>query len=148
METTLSLCWFSPGWMHFAHVGDSRIYYLPKSGTGIRQLSHDDTYVGWLFRSGQINEREARSHPRRNVLQKALGGGNQFVDPQLGAVGTEQGDRFLICSDGLTEGLYDHHVADLMQSPGPCGNPARALVEASVELDGKDNTTAVVIEVI
>ena len=148
METTLSLCWFSPSWMHFAHVGDSRIYYLPKSGTGIRQLSHDDTYVGWLFRSGQINEREARSHPRRNVLQKALGGGNQFVDPQLGAVGTEQGDRFLICSDGLTEGLYDHHVADLMQSPGPCGNPARALVEASVELDGKDNTTAVVIEVI
>lgn len=148
METTLSLCWFSPGWMHFAHVGDSRIYYLPKSGLGIRQLSHDDTYVGWLFRSGQINEREARTHPRRNVLQKALGGGNQFVDPQLGAVGTEFGDRFLICSDGLTEGLYDHHLADLIQNPGRCGNPAQALVEASVELDGKDNTTALVVEVL
>jgi serine/threonine protein phosphatase PrpC len=148
METTLSLCWFSPGWMHFAHVGDSRIYYLPGAGGDIRQISHDDTYVGWLFREGKINEREARTHPRRNVLQKALGGGNQFVDPQLGAVGTESGDRFLICSDGLTEGLYDHHVADLMRSAGPSGNPARALVEASVELDGKDNTTAVVIEVI
>ena len=148
METTLSLCWFSPGWMHFAHVGDSRIYYLPGSGSGIRQLSDDDTYVGWLFRSGQINEREARTHPRRNVLQKALGGGNQFVDPQLGAVGTESGDRFVICSDGLTEGLYDRHVADLVQNPGASGNPARALVEASVDLDGKDNTTALVIEIL
>ena len=99
-----------------------------------------------LFAGGALAQ--ARTHPRRNVLQKALGGGNQFVDPQLGAVGTESGDRFLICSDGLTEGLYDHHVADLMRSAGPSGNPARALVEASVELDGKDNTTAVVIEVI
>ncbi len=111
-------------------------------------MSHDDTYVGWLFRSGQINEREARAHPRRNVLQKALGGGNQFVDPQLGAVGTEPGDRFVICSDGLTEGLYDHHVADLVKNPGASGNPAQALVEASVGLDGKDNTTALVIEIL
>lgn len=148
METTLSLCWFSPGWMHFAHVGDSRIYYLPGTGGGIRQISHDDTYVGWLYRSGRINEREARTHPRRNVLQKALGGGNQFVDPQMGAVGSESGDRFLICSDGLTEGLYDHHVADLIRNAGPGGNPAKDLVEASVELDGKDNTTALVVEVI
>jgi serine/threonine protein phosphatase PrpC len=148
METTLSLCWFSPGWMHFAHVGDSRIYYLPAAGGEIRQISHDDTYVGWLFRSGKINEREARTHPRRNVLQKALGGGNQFVDPQLGAVNVESGDRFLICSDGLTEGLYDHHVADLMCRCGPEGNPAKVLVEAAVEIDGKDNTTALVIEVL
>ncbi len=48
----------------------------------------DDTHVGWLFRNGKINEYEARTHPRRNVLQKALGGGNQFVDPQVGAVAT------------------------------------------------------------
>ena len=60
----------------------------------IRQLSQDDTHVGWLFRNGQINEREARTHPRRNVLQKALGGGNQFVDPQVGAVAYEPGDIF------------------------------------------------------
>jgi PPM family protein phosphatase len=148
METTLSLCWFTPQWMYFGHIGDSRIYYLPKQATEIRQLSHDDTYVGWLFRQGKINEREARSHPRRNVLQKALGGGNQFVDPQVGSVGFESGDLFLICSDGLTEGLYGHQVVDLLRSAGAQSqNPAKMLVEASVEQDGRDNTTALVIEV-
>ena len=105
MEATLSLCWFSPGWMYFAHIGDSRIYYLPAREGGIKQLSHDDTHVGWLFRNGKINEREARDHPMRNVLQKALGGGNQFVDPQVGAVAYEPGDIFLLCTDGLTEGI-------------------------------------------
>ena len=51
METTLSLCWFAPGLLHFAHVGDSRIYHLPVTG-GIRQLTEDDTHVGWLYRQG------------------------------------------------------------------------------------------------
>lgn len=148
METTLSLCWFTPGWMYFGHIGDSRIYYFSKRDQSIKQISHDDTYVGWMFRNGQINEREARTHPRRNVLQKSLGGSNQFVDPQIGAVGFEPGDKFLICSDGLTEGLYNHHIADLLRPPqsSPDYNPARQLVLESVQSDGRDNTTALVIE--
>lgn len=151
METTLSLCWFTPGWMYFGHIGDTRIYYLPKREGGIKQLTHDDTHVGWLFRTGQINEREARAHPRRNVLQKALGGSNQFVDPQVGAVGCDSGDLFLICSDGLTEGLYNHHLLDVLrpaQPPGPEHNPARQLVVDAVKNDGRDNTTALVIEIL
>ena len=108
MQTTMSLSWFTPGWMYFGHIGDSRIYHLPAKKTEIRQLTADDTHVGWLFRNGQINEHQARTHPRRNVLQKALGGANQFVEPQVGAVACERGDFFLLCSDGLTEGLYDH----------------------------------------
>ena len=150
METTLSLCWFTPRWMYFGHIGDSRIYYLPAGASTIRQLSHDDTHVGWLFRNGQINEREARTHPRRNVLQKALGGGNQFIDPQVGAVACEPGDTFLICSDGLSEGLYGHQMTDLLRAPDsdkPEGNPAHRLVEASLANDGRDNTTALVIRV-
>src|SRR6267154_5074216 len=54
MQTTLSLCWFTPDWMYFGHIGDSRIYHLPKREIGIKQLSQDDTYVGWLFRKGEI----------------------------------------------------------------------------------------------
>lgn len=151
METTLSLCWFTPGWMYFGHIGDSRIYYLSKREGGIKQISHDDTYVGWMFRNGQINEREARTHPRRNVLQKSLGGSNQFVDPQVGAVCCESGDIFLICSDGLTEGIYGHHIVDLLRPNAgskPAENPAQQLVLESVKSDGRDNTTALVIEVI
>jgi len=145
MQTTMSLCWFTPGWMYFGHVGDSRIYHLPRRKKEIRQLTHDDTHVGWLLRNGQINEREARMHPRRNVLQKALGGGNQFVDPQVGAVSYERGDIFLLGTDGLIDGLYDHQLAELLRTGD---NIAQQMVEASVVNSGRDNTTAVVVQAV
>ena len=151
MQTTMSLCWFTPGWLYFGHIGDSRIYHLPKRKKEIKQLTHDDTHVGWLFRNGQINGYEARTHPRRNVLQKALGGGNQFVDPQVGAVACERGDIFLLCSDGLTEGLYDHRLVELLraaESAGENDNTAFRLVEESLKNDGRDNTTALVVQVV
>ena len=135
--------------MYFGHIGDSRIYYLPGHEEGIRQLSHDDTHVGWLFRNGQLNEREARSHPRRNVLQKSLGAGNQFVDPQLGAVSFEPGDRFLLCTDGVTDGIYDHQLAELLRpldSSGAGLNTAERVVQVAVAQSGRDNATALVIE--
>ncbi len=150
MEATLSLCWFTPGWLYFGHIGDSRIYYLPKRVDTLKQLSEDDTHVGWLFRHGQLNEREARNHPRRNVLQKALGGGNQFVDPQVGAVAYEPGDIFLLCTDGLTEGLYNHQLVELLRAPEPAASDdtAHRVVEASLANDGRDNTTALVIRAV
>ncbi len=149
MGTTLSLCWFTPGWMYFAHIGDSRIYYLPASG-GIQQLSHDDTHVGWLYRNGKISEREMRDHPRKNILQKALGAGHQFIDPQVGAVGCGAGDMFLLCTDGVTDGLFDYQILDLLRKPEPGEqgmNPAQRVVAASLERAGRDNTTALVIEI-
>ena len=150
MQATLSMCWFTPGWMFFGHIGDSRIYYLPGDGGGLKQLSHDDTHVGWLFRSGEINERQAKEHPRRTALQKALGAGNQFVEPQVGSVACETGDIFLLCTDGLTEGLYDAQVMELLRPAdgSPPVDPARQLVRRAVENSGRDNTTALVVEVL
>jgi protein phosphatase len=145
MQTTMSLCWFTPGRMYFGHVGDSRIYHLPKRKKVIKQLTEDDTHVGWLFRNGKINEYEARTHPRRNVLQKALGGSNQFVDPQVGAIGYERGDIFLICSDGLIDGLFDGQLAELLRAED---SSAQQLVAASVKNSGRDNTTALVVQVV
>ena len=146
MGATLSLCWFTPGWMYFAHIGDSRIYYLPAAG-GMKQLSEDDTYVGWLYRQGKLNEREARDHPRKNVLQKALGAGQQFADPQIGAVAFEKGDTFVLCTDGVVDGLFDSAITDCLRAPAP-PDPAQRLVRAAVENSGRDNTTAVVVEVL
>ncbi|MEI7533735.1 MAG: protein phosphatase 2C domain-containing protein [Verrucomicrobiae bacterium] len=150
MQTTMSLGWFTPGWMYFGHIGDSRIYHLPAKKKEIRQLTADDTHVGWLFRNGQINEHQARTHPRRNVLQKALGGANQFVEPQVGAVAFARGDFFLLCSDGLTEGLYDHYLVDILHAAAKDEkiNPAQLLVNESVKNDGRDNTTALVVQVL
>jgi protein phosphatase len=149
MQATLSLCWFTPGWMYFGHIGDSRIYHLPRRKKTIKQLTHDDTHVGWLLRNGQINEREARTHPRRNLLQKALGGGNQFVDPQVGVIACERGDIFLLCTDGLTEGLSEHYLVDILRAPAGDDKitPAQLLVSESVKNDGRDNTTALVVQV-
>lgn len=150
MGATLSLGWFTTGWMYFAHIGDSRIYYLPAGG-GIRQVTEDDTHVGWLFRNGKINEREARNHPRRNLLQKALGAGHQFVDPQVGAVACEPGDRFLLCTDGLIDGLYDEQLLEYLQPVPPSAagaDPARYLLEAGLERSGRDNVTVLVVDVL
>ena len=84
-------------------------------------------------------------------MQKALGGGNQFVDPQLGAVGYESGDIFLLCTDGLVEGLYDHHVVEILhesKSRQSRADRAKRLVKEAVEKSGRDNTTALVIEIV
>lgn len=161
METTLSLAWFSPGWMWHAHVGDSRIYHRPRGEAVLKQLTQDDTHVAWLLRTGQITAWEARTHPRRHVLQKALGAGNQFVNPQIGRVACGPGDRFLLCTDGLFQGLTEARMEEMISTPGPSPtrkrstasdpssefNRARTLVDASVREDGRDNTTALVVEI-
>ena len=150
MGATLSLCWFTPGWMYFGHIGDSRIYYLPAGGGSLKQLSHDDTHVGWLFRQGKITEREARNHPGRVSLSKALGAGHQFVTPQVGAVGYEPGDAFLLITDGIVDGLSNGQILRLLEQPEPAEAqllPAQRLVEGSVDLSGRDNTTALYIQV-
>ena len=153
MGATLSLCWFTPDWLFFAHIGDSRIYHVAAAG-GMRQLSHDDTYVGWMFRNGQINEREARSHPRKNILQRALGAGHQFIEPQIGGLRLEKGDAILLCSDGIVDGMFDEQIEEMLRTSTGTEfmnehgtNPAESLVRTAVEQSGRDNTTAVVVVV-
>ena len=151
MEATLSLCWFTPSVMYFGHVGDSRIYHLSQRSGSFQQITQDDTYVGWLFRNGKISEREARTHPRRNLLQKALGGGNQFVSPQVGSVAYEPGDQFLLCTDGLVDGFYDEQLGEFLRSSA-CStlgaSSASLIVNDSLARSGRDNTTALVVRAI
>jgi serine/threonine protein phosphatase PrpC len=146
MGATLSLCWFSGITMHFAHIGDTRIYRLTTEGKMI-QLTNDDTHVGWLRRTGQISEIEARLHPAKNRLQKALGAGNQFVNPQVGEIACAVGDRFLICSDGVTDGLSDERIAEILKECPKSITPAQYLVKEAVNSSGKDNATAVIVTV-
>ena len=144
MGTTLSLCWLTPGWMYFGHIGDSRIYHVPPGGA-LTQLTHDHGHVGWLRRNLRINEREARSHPMRNVLNQSLGAGHQFIEPQYGALPSTPGDRFLLCSDGLVEGMWDRHLDEMAREPD-LAPLAQHLVAAALERAGRDNITALVVE--
>lgn len=141
MGATLSLGWFTPGWMHFAHVGDSRIYWLPKGGQ-MKQLTHDHTYAGWLLRKGEINERQARTHPRKSVLMQVLGASSQNLDPQIGSVQYEAGDRFLFCTDGVIDGIWDRRLGDMLVK-----DDAKTIVDYAVAESGRDNASAVVVEI-
>lgn len=149
MGATLSLGWFTPGWMHFAHVGDSRIYWLPR-GEKLRQITEDHSHVGWLRREGRINEREARNHPRKSILSQVLGAGQQHLDPQVGSVRIESGDRFLFCTDGVIDGIWDHALADMLaENEAPSGKTrAQYFVEHAVSESGRDNASALVVEVL
>ncbi|HVZ65865.1 MAG TPA: protein phosphatase 2C domain-containing protein [Lacunisphaera sp.] len=144
MGTTLSLCWFTPGWMYFGHIGDTRIYHLPPGGSLV-QLTHDHGHVGWLRRNKKLTEREAREHPMRNVLHQSLGAGHQFIEPQFGAMPCGPGDRFLLCSDGLIDGMWDRHLDEMMREP-EVAPLAPHLIAAALERSGRDNITALVVE--
>ena len=146
MGATLTLAWFRRGRVYFGHIGDCRLYYLPASG-GMRQITEDHTHVGWLRRNGQINEREHRTHPRKNVLAQALGAGHRYLNPQVGALDYHCGDQFVLCSDGVMEGLWDRAIEDIVRHD-PAADPrpaAERLVQTAVRESGRDNATAVVV---
>jgi protein phosphatase len=149
MGATLTLCWVTPEKIFFAHVGDSRLYFLPVAG-GIRQASVDHTHVAWLVRQGKITPTEAKFHPRRNLLQQVLGGGQRSVQPQLGAIEYEPGDRLVLCSDGVTDGLSERAIESLVRTPPPRlvdEVPANRLIREGMDASGRDNLTAIVFEV-
>lgn len=150
MGATLSLIWVARGWIYVGHIGDSRVYHLPKSG-GMTQITHDHTYVGWLHRQGKLNEREVRYHPRKNVLSQALGAGNQRIDPQILEMRCEVGDRFLLCTDGVVEGLWNRALEELVREPSKqleLLSPALRLVKEACQESGRDNASAMVVEVL
>lgn len=147
MGATLTLAWFRRGHVVFGHIGDTRLYRLPAAG-GIEQVTEDHTHVGWLRRKGELNERQARMHPRKNVLAQALGAGHQFLKPHIGRLDYQAGDQFVLCSDGLIEGLWDRGIEEIVRTPetSPSEAPvAQRLVLSSIAECGRDNVTAVVV---
>lgn len=147
MGATLTLAWFRRGRMYFGHIGDSRLYYLPSQGP-MQQITEDHSHVGWLRRNGQLNERQARFHPRKNVLTQALGAGHRYLHPHLGVVDYEPGDQFLLCTDGVTDGLWDRGMEELVRTPlaHQRSSVADQLVHAAVSESGRDNATAVIVK--
>jgi PPM family protein phosphatase len=149
MGATLSLVWIHGYVMTFGHIGDSRIYHLPPD-EGILQISEDHSEVGRLFRAGKINEREAKTHPNRHILEQTLGGESPGVAPQTGEVQLLPGSQIVLCSDGIYDGLFTQSIGHVVRNPpATIANlrPSERLIKEALFGSGKDNLTALVLAV-
>lgn len=142
-STTATVALFDGEKFGFGHVGDSRAYLLREGG--LRQLTTDHTFVQTLIDEGRITEAEARTHPHRNLILKALDG-VRHEEPDLFEVPAQPGDRILVCSDGASGYLTDDRLAEILGSGTP-DYAAVELVRASLEAGSTDNVTCVVAEV-
>lgn len=145
MAATLALAWFTPENLYLANAGDSRIY-RSRQGT-LTQLTRDHTAAWGQWKRGEISEIQYRSHPRRSALYEVIGGGHQAVCPHFAAVPYQPGDRFLICSDGLIDGLWERHIATILTSPAKVSEIVSALMGRAITNSGVDDTTAIVLEI-
>jgi serine/threonine protein phosphatase PrpC len=125
------------------NVGDSRVYRL--AGERIEQLTVDHSEVQEMVLAGMLTREQARTHPRRNVVTRALGGGPVLVADHW-LLPANGGDRFLICSDGLSGELPDEAIRPLL-AQGPAQQAAEALVAAANDAGGHDNITAIVVDI-
>ena len=128
-----------------ANVGDSRTYLW--RGRRLQQITVDHSYVQELVSGGQITEQEARLHPRRNIVTRALGI-DEAVRVDTWTLPAVRGDRFVVCSDGLVDEVPDHEIAALIEGIADPQQAADSLVAMANRHGGRDNVTVVVVDVL
>jgi PPM family protein phosphatase len=143
MGTTLTAILFAGNRLGLAHIGDSRGYLL-RDGE-LTQITKDDTFVQTLVDEGRITREEAHSHPQRSLIMRALTG--HEVEPTLTMREVRTGDRYLLCSDGLSDPVSDETILDALQIPDVTESADR-LIELALRGGGPDNVTVVVADVV
>ena len=141
LGTTLVAGFASDTEAHIINIGDSRCYLIRDQV--IRQVSRDHSLVQELVDLGRITPEQARIHPNRNIITRALGTernvrGDLYVEP------LNPGDRLLLCSDGLSNEVQDHEILELMQ--GTPEESCQKLLELALERNAPDNVTVVILE--
>ena len=145
MATTAVAILLRPaGMAQVAHVGDSRVY-LRREGE-LRQLTADHSWVGEQVRAGVLSDDDAQRHPWRNVVTRAISGGD---DPEVDVVEVplKPGDRMLVCSDGLSSVVLPARLAELMNEANDLTTCADSLIEAANDAGGPDNITVILVEI-
>lgn len=129
--------------------GDSRLYLLRDGSLEI--LTPDQSAVGKLFQSGSITEEQARRHPYKNVIDQCLGGNRDDIfEPECGVFELMPGDAFLLCSDGVMDGLWDHEICEhlsALHTGSDSKQVVHDIVHAAKNASGSDNITAIVAHV-
>jgi serine/threonine protein phosphatase PrpC len=144
MGTTLTAALLDGDGIRLAHVGDSRAY-LVRAGA-VRRLTEDHTLVNRMIRAGEITADEAEIHPHRNVLTRSLGTEPE-VEIDVDRIGLLDGDRLLLCSDGLTGMVTEDQIAAILEATPSPQDAADRLVRAANRAGGVDNITVIVLDV-
>ena len=140
MGTTATLCFVDDNNLIFAHVGDSRAYMIDNDG--IKQLTRDHSYVQELVKLGMITPEEAKRHPNRNQITRAMG-----VEPDVrvdSGIINYNGQTLLLASDGLFGEIDDEEIRDIIEENG--AEAVNTLVSLALERGGRDNITAIIME--
>ncbi|WP_405178982.1 protein phosphatase 2C domain-containing protein [Nocardia sp. NBC_01377] len=143
MGTTLTAILFAGRKLGLVHIGDSRAYLL--RGGELTQITRDDTFVQSLVDEGRITPEQAHTHPQRSLIMRALTGNE--IEPTLIMREAWPGDRYLLCSDGLSDVVSDETIANTMRE-GSTDECADRLIELALRSGGPDNVTVVVADVI
>lgn len=150
MGSTISFIWAEAGGALLGQIGDSRIYRVRDKR--LKELSPDHSPVGRLRQNGRLTEAEARVHPSRHIIDQCLGGDDGGLMPDCLPIDLVPGDVYLLCSDGLTDGVCDAEirsmmgeVADRLREPSEM---VRLLIKSANRLSGRDNVTVVVARVL
>lgn len=141
MGTTLVGAFFHRKGAVIINVGDSRAYRIAKDG--IVQLTKDHSLVQKMVDAGQLTPAQAKHHPRRNIITRAIGG-ETFVTSDIFPVSLREKDRFLLCSDGLTNAVEDAEIHRLVLAADDAESACRSLIHAALENNARDNITAIV----
>jgi serine/threonine protein phosphatase PrpC len=143
MGTTLTVAQLDDDALRLGHVGDSRAY-LFRAGD-LRQLTEDHTLVGRMVKAGEITREEADTHPHRNVLIRVVGTEPEVIVDEV-SVALLDGDRVLLCTDGLTGMLTEDQIRAILESEPDPQKAAERLVRAANRAGGVDNITVVVLD--
>src|SRR4051794_12942797 len=144
MGTTTSALVIRDGQGWFGHVGDSRIYLV--RGDEIRQLTDDHSLVASMVREGLLTKTEAENHPRRNVLQRSIGVSEQVEIDVKGPFPIEEGDVFILCSDGLHGVMKEDEIHEIARKP--LREAADEFIRKAIERGAPDNVTVIVARVV
>ena len=144
MGTTLTAAILEKERLIIAQVGDSRAYLLHNGS--LQQITRDHSLMADMIEAGQLTEAEARVHPNRSVITRAIGS-DPHMQPDLYELNVETGDRLLLCSDGVCGMIEDSEIASIMRQAPSAQACADQLVEAALHAGGFDNATAVVVDV-
>ncbi|NWK56787.1 serine/threonine-protein phosphatase [Verrucomicrobiaceae bacterium N1E253] len=154
MAATLTLAWFTSQKLYFINVGDSRLYLYRKgidqddSQNDLQQLSQDHTFAWRKLNRGELTEREFRNHPHRSALYQVMGGGNATVKAYSSTINYAIGDQFLLCSDGLIDGVWQKHIhSAFSKNLGCMSTLADHLMSRSINNDDTDDTTLITVAI-